>query len=476
MADHTENNKVEIRLNAVLARQRAAFLHEGAPSLDQRKADLLKLKTATLDRRKEFEAAVNADFGRRSAKETAIMDIMPIVFGIHYLRRNLAKWMRPHRRSVAAQFLPGRARVLYQPLGVIGIMSPWNYPLVLLLMPLATALAAGNRAMIKPSEYVPATNEVLASMLRELFSEEQVAVVTGAADVGAAFSSLAFDHLVFTGSTSVGRSVMKAASENLVPLTLELGGKSPVIVERGSPLDYAASSIAYGKLANAGQTCIAPDYVLVHEDEVTSFLAAYEKAVGTLYPDGPSNADYTAIISSRHHSRLRGLLDDARAKGARIIEIGTQPATGDVRSLILAPAVVLNATDDMAVMKEEIFGPILPIVTYRAIEDAIDYVNARPRPLALYYFGPNGQNRRKVLEHTTSGSVTINDTLLHYVQDDLPFGGVGPSGMGAYHGFEGFESLSHAKGIFEQARFNLSGMLRPPFGRVADLIVKAMLR
>lgn len=456
-------------LGAMLASQRAAFVREGAPTLAARRVDLLKLKSAVRDYLPAFEKSLDADFEGRSAKETVILEGMALVQSIKYLRANLKGWMRPQRRRVELEFRPGSARVVYQPLGVVGIISPWNFPLGLSLMPLATAIAAGNRVMLKPSELTPATSELLTRMLGEIFPKEQVSVVTGGADVGAAFAALPFDHIFFTGSTPVGKAVMKAASANLVPVTLELGGKSPVIVEKGFSLERAAASIAFGKLANAGQSCVAPDYALVHESEIEAFVAAYDNAVRTLYPEGPASSDYTSIIDKRHYARVRGLIDDARAKGARVIEVGTSPKGAAERPHTLAPTVVLGATGDMGVLTEEIFGPVLPIVPYRTIDEAIARINAGTRPLALYYFGSNGENRSQVLARTTSGNVTINDTLLHYAQDDLPFGGVGASGMGAYHGVEGFKSLSHAKGIFEQGRWNLTGVMRPPFGRLTRL-------
>jgi coniferyl-aldehyde dehydrogenase len=460
----------EIGLTSILAKQRAAFLRDGSPTYEQRTADLAKLKEAVLARRKDFEAAIDADFGHRAAYETAIMEIVPIVQGIDYLRRHLKKWMRPQRRHVALYALPGRARVLYQPLGVVGIVSPWNFPLGLALTPLATAIAAGNRALLKPSELTPATTELMAKTLRDIFPEEQVAVVVGGPEVGAAFSALPFDHLLFTGSTNVGRAVMRAAAENLVPVTLELGGKSPAIIDHGYPLDRAAASIAYGKLANAGQICIAPDYVLAHEDEGEAFVAAYKNAVSKLYPDGSS--DYAAIINSRRYARLKELIEDARSKGARIIEIDV-PAQHERTS---PPTVILGATPDMAVMQEEIFGPILPVVSYKDAEDAIAIVNAAPRPLALYLFSEDRKLVDMVLTRTTSGNVAINDTLIHYAIDDLPFGGVGASGIGAYHGEEGFKTFSHAKGVFEQARWNFAGLARAPFGRMTDMVLRYMLR
>ncbi len=469
-------NPVDTSLTDILSRQREAFLRDGAPSLAAREADLLKLKNAVLARLPEFAKALDTDFEGRSAKETAILEGVALVQGINYLRRNLKGWMRPQKRHVDITFRPGRARVVYQPLGIVGIMSPWNFPVGLSLMPLATAIAAGNRAMIKPSEFTPATSDLLAKMLDEIFSHEQVAVVTGGPEIGAQFSGLPFDHLVFTGSTPVGKAVMKAASANLVPVTLELGGKSPVIVEKGSSLERAAASIAFGKLSNGGQICVSPDYALVAEGEVDAFVAAYDKAVRSLYPEGPASRDFTAIVNERHYGRLRALLDEAHAGGAQVIEVGANPAAALLRPHTLAPTVVLGATADMAILTEEIFGPVLPIVAYRDIDEAIARINAGPRPLALYYFGGNGEHRRKVLERTTSGNVTINDTLLHYAQDDLPFGGVGASGMGAYHGIEGFKSLSHAKGIFEQSRWNLTGALRAPFGRLSDFVTQVMLR
>jgi coniferyl-aldehyde dehydrogenase len=469
--------KTEDGLTATLVRQRTAFLRDGPPTLAQRRSDLTKLKTALREHREDFVAAINSDFGHRPRQETALFELASVVEGIGYLHRNLRRWMRPERRRVGVLFLPARNRVLYQPLGVVGIISPWNYPVALALMPLATALAAGNRAMVKPSELTPQTSAVMTSVLGKVFAEEQVAVVTGDANVGIAFSRLPFDHLLFTGSTRVGRAIMHAASDNLVPVTLELGGKSPVIVERGAPLGTAARRIAFGKLANSGQTCIAPDYVLVHEQEADAFVAAYAQEVAALYPDIASNPDYASIVNDRHYARLSGLLDDARAKGARVIELGGPATPGrTTHARTMVPTAVLDVTDDMEVMKEEIFGPILPVIPYRDLAGAVAYVNARPRPLALYFFGPDGPGRQMVLARTTSGGVSINETILHYAQDDMPFGGVGASGMGAYHGHEGFKALSHAKAVFEQARFNLTSVVRPPFGTLVERVIGFMMR
>ncbi len=463
-------------LDEIVSRQRAAFLRDGPPTLSQRKADLLKLKTAILARQSQIEQAVREDFGHRSPNETAMLELLPLIQGINYQRRHLGRWMRPETRHVPLHFQPGRAWVAYQPLGVIGIMSPWNYPMSLSLMPLATAIAAGNRAMIKPSEFTPASSALLAELVGATFRPDQAAVVTGDAAVGQQFSALPFDHLVFTGSTAVGRAVMRAASDNLVPVTLELGGKSPAIVEPGSSIAHAAASIAQGKLLNAGQTCIAPDYVMVHADSVPAFVDEYDRAVRALYPEGPLADDYSSIINERHHARLQALLDDARAKGAQVREVGVHASQAGGRAHHLCPTVVTGVSASMRIMDEEIFGPALPVLAYRDLDEAIAYVNAHPRPLALYYFGSDAASRRKVLALTTSGNVTVNNTLMHFAQESLPFGGVGPSGMGAYHGVEGFRSLSHAKGVFEQGKWNLSALLRPPFGARARLLIKLMLR
>lgn len=460
----------------MLAGQRAAFRRDGTPTLEQRRTDLARLKAAVLARRVDIDAALQADFGHRSTHETALMEVMALVQGINYQRRRLRRWMRPERRHVPLQFQPARAWVEYQPLGVVGIIAPWNLPFSLALMPLATALAAGNRVMVKPSELTPASSALIAELIGASFDPDQVAVVTGDDLVGRAFAALPFDHLLFTGSTTVGRAVMKAASEHLVPVTLELGGKSPVIIEPGHSPAHAARAIAYGKLANAGQVCIAPDYVLIQERDLDGFLQAYDQAVRAMYPDGPAADAYTAIINARHHARLVDLLDDARAHGATVREVGVDAGSARQRARTLAPAVVLGATAAMRIMQEEIFGPILPVIACRDLDEAIAYVNARPRPLALYYFGSDAGQRRAVLARTTSGNVTINNTLLHFVQEDLPFGGIGPSGMGAYHGIEGFKALSHAKGIYRQWRWSLADLIRPPYGGLAAVVLKAMLR
>lgn len=459
-----------------LEQQRRAFLHDGSPSIAQRKANLLKLRAAVLAHRRDVEEAINADFGNRSRHETDIMELLGVVQSIDYLLRHLRRFMKPERRHVAAFHRTGRAYVEYQPKGVIGVMAPWNYPVALTFIPLATALAAGNRVMIKPSELTPRTSELIQRLLAASFSTDEVAVILGGPEVGASFSALPFDHLLFTGSTQVGRMVMRAASDHLVPLTLELGGKSPVVVAPGHAVRSTLDSIVFGKLANAGQTCVAPDYALVHENDLDAFVAHYRAAVARSYPQGPTSPDYTSIVSDRHYARLQALIENARTRGAQVIETGVTPERAAQRPRTLAPVLIVGADDDTAVMREEIFGPLLPVRTYRSLDEAIGYINARPRPLALYYFGKEGADSEALLKCTTSGNVGINNTLMHVAVDDLPFGGVGPSGMGAYHGIEGFRAMSHAKGVFVQGRWNLPRLLRAPFGKLAELALAFTLR
>lgn len=463
------------RMADLLHRQRHAFLHDGPPDLPLRKARLARLRAAVLAHCEVLKDAVSTDFGNRSRYETDIMELSGVVQAIDYLSSHLRRFMKRERRHVQFVYRSARAYVEFQPLGVVGVMAPWNYPIILTLVPLATALAAGNRAMLKPSELAPHTSEVLRRMLTEAFAEDEVAVVLGGPEVGAAFSALPFDHLLFTGSTQVGRRVMRAASDNLVPVTLELGGKSPAIVARGHVNDRTMQSMVYGKLSNAGQTCVAPDYALVHEDDLEAFIARYTATVQRFYPDGPASPDYTTIISDRHYDRLRWLVDYARRNGARLIELGERPAHLPGRERTLVPTLVLNVDDEAPLMQEEIFGPILPVRTYGSIDEAIGYVNARPRPLALYYFGAEDSDCARILTRTTSGNVGINNTLMHVAQDDLPFGGVGPSGMGAYHGIEGFRAMSHAKGVFVQGRWSFPSLLHAPFGKLADMAISLTL-
>ncbi|MDM8189986.1 coniferyl aldehyde dehydrogenase [Pseudomonas koreensis] len=452
--------------------QRAAYSANPMPLAAQRQQWLKALRDLLSSERQALIDAISADFSHRSADETLLAELMPSLHGIHYASRHLKKWMQPSRRKVGMAFQPASAKVVYQPLGVVGVIVPWNYPLYLAVGPMVGALAAGNRVMLKLSESTPATGLLLKELLARIFPEDLVCVVLGEADVGVAFSRLPFDHLLFTGSTSIGRHVMRAAAENLTPVTLELGGKSPAIVSRDVPLKDAAERIAFGKTLNAGQTCVAPDYVLVPEDRVGAFVEAYRQAVKGFYPTLADNTDYTAIINERQLARLNGYVSDATSKGALLIPLFEQ---GQGRRM--PHSVLLNVSDEMTVMQDEIFGPLLPIVPYRDLEQAFAYINQRPRPLALYYFGYDKREQHRVLHETHSGGVCLNDTLLHVAQDDMPFGGIGPSGMGHYHGHEGFLTFSKAKGVLIKQRFNAARLIYPPYGTsIQKLIQKLFIR
>ncbi|GLH40440.1 coniferyl aldehyde dehydrogenase [Pseudomonas moraviensis] len=452
--------------------QRAAYAANPMPPAAQRQQWLKALRDLLNAERQALIEAISADFSHRSADETLLAELMPSLHGIHYASRHLKKWMKPSRRKVGMAFQPASAKVVYQPLGVVGVIVPWNYPLYLAVGPMVGALAAGNRVMLKLSESTPVTGLLLKQLLARIFPENLVCVVLGEADVGMAFSRLPFDHLLFTGSTSIGKHVMRAAAENLTPVTLELGGKSPAIVSRDVPLKDAAERIAFGKTLNAGQTCVAPDYVLVPEDRVGAFVEAYRQAVKGFYPTLADNADYTAIINERQLARLNAYISDATSKGALLIPLFEQ---GQGRRM--PHSVLLNVSDEMSVMQDEIFGPLLPIVPYRDLEQAFAYINQRPRPLALYYFGYDKREQHRVLHETHSGGVCLNDTLLHVAQDDMPFGGIGPSGMGHYHGHEGFQTFSKAKGVLIKQRFNAARLIYPPYGTsIQKLIQKLFIR
>lgn len=462
-------------LRATLQRLREGARRRGTVPAETRIAWLDKLERMLLRRKEDIARAVAKDFGCRSWVESLVAELMVPVESIRHTRAHLREWMAPRRAQVSWLFQPGRAEVIPQPLGVVGIIAPWNYPVHLATAPLVGALAAGNGAFLKPSELTPVTGELLREMVEDTFEPDHVAVALGGPEVGEAFASLPFDHLVFTGSTRVGRAVMRAAAEHLVPVTLELGGKSPVLLSRDVQIATAATRIMSGKLFNAGQTCIAPDYALVPAEKLDAFVEACQRAVAQLYPTVQGNGDYTSIVNDRHFARLRSYLDDARAKGARVIEVNPGGEAADPTMRKLFPTLVLDVTDEMAVMQEEIFGPILPVRGYTTLDEAIGYVNDRPRPLALYYFGSDKHETQRVLQETVSGGVTVNDVMLHIAQHDMPFGGVGASGMGAYHGQTGFDTMSKLKPVFYQATLNGTGLLRPPFGRMMDAVLKLLL-
>ena len=479
IASSLQNPSIEELMSEVLERQRAAYLADGPPSFETRIDRLDRAIAILVDFEEEILQALSADFGHRSRDQSLLTDVAGSIEPLKFAKKHLGSWMRPERRS--AQFplglLGARAELRFQPLGVVGVISPWNFPVNLTFAPLAGILAAGNRVMVKPSEFTPETSALMGRMFASAFDQTEVAVFTGGPEVGQAFSGLPFDHLLFTGATSVARHVMRAAAENLVPVTLELGGKSPVVVGGSAKLQETADKIMAGKLLNAGQICLAPDYVFVPEGQVQDFVAAARASVTKMYADLEANPDYTSVVNQRHRVRLETYKQEAESRGAEVVEIN--PANEDFSSSgthKMAPVLILDPNDDSDVMKNEIFGPLLPVKTYREIDEVIDYVNARPRPLALYYFGSDADEQERVLSRTTSGGVTVNDVIMHVTQEDLPFGGVGPSGTGSYHGREGFRQFSHAKSIFRQAKVDVGAMVRPPYGEKLRSFVRKQIK
>jgi coniferyl-aldehyde dehydrogenase len=444
----------------ILSLQKRAFLTDMNP-IRAIRLDRLNRVEKMLDRHGHaFAEAIASDFGSRPEIVTVMAEITPVVAAIRRTRKNLARWSKPRRVGVDMAWMPGRAKIIPQPLGVVGIISPWNYPLQLALAPLVAALAAGNRALIKPSELTPRLSALLKTAVAEFFAEDEVAVINGGPDVASAFSELPFDHLLFTGSTAIGRLVAQAAAKNLTPVTLELGGKSPTIIDVSANLTTSADRITFAKFLNAGQTCIAPDYALVPRSLQSKFVDAMKAAILKQYPSIKGNPDVNGIISDRYADRLRKLVEDARAKGANVIPVGGDGIT-DRR--IVTPTLIVGATPEMTIMQEEIFGPLLPIVTADTLDEALAFINERDRPLALYWFGNDSAKQKKVLAQTISGGVTINDAMVHFLQEGLPFGGVGASGIGHYHGEYGFKTFSKEKPVFFQSRFSGASMVYPPF-------------
>ena len=462
------------QLSQALALQRQSFAAAPDPGLAVRRDRLARLRRLLREHGAGMRDAIAADFGMRSSEETELFELVTSLEGIAHARRRLRRWMRAERRPVAWWSRPGRGRVLRQPLGIVGIIVPWNYPLYLAVSPLTAALAAGNRAMLKISEHTPRFGALLESAVSRSFAPEEVLVVNGDVSVARAFAALPFDHLLFTGSSGVGREVMKAASANLTPVTLELGGKSPAIVTGGFDIDECARRIMHGKLINAGQTCVAPDYALVPVALVNRFIEACREATRAFYPVLGTNPQFTSIASERHFKRLSAYVDDAQDLGASIHRLHNEGSDAERRRL--SPVALTDVTDSMRVMQEEIFGPILPVVGYESIDEAIAYVNARPRPLALYYFGARDGDLEAVLARTVSGGVTVNNTALHVLQESLPFGGVGPSGMGEYHGRAGFDRFSKLKPVFIDRRLSTTALLRPPYGRAFRAVLRLLGR
>jgi coniferyl-aldehyde dehydrogenase len=467
-------------MREILDRQRAAFMAELPVSIETRRDRLRRAAAMVKDNAARFCDALSEDFGHRSPRQSMITDVVASVSPLRHAEKMVARWAKREKKPVMFPLglLGARAWVEYQPKGVVGIIAPWNFPVNLVMSPLAGVFAAGNRAMVKTSEFTPATAALFEELSPRYFDPAELAFVSGGPEVGQAFSALPFDHLLFTGATGIGRHILHAAADNLTPVTLELGGKSPAILGRSANLAQATERVAMGKMLNAGQICIAPDYLMVAAEQEQAAVDGLVRAATAMYPTLLSNADYTAIINDRHFARLTAAIDDARAKGAEVIAVNPANedfAASNARKLPLH--IVRNATDDMIVMQEEIFGPILPVRKYDSIDGAIGEVNRRDRPLALYYFGSDESERRRVLDRTISGGVSLDDTIFHVSMEELPFGGIGPSGMGAYHGEPGFRTFSHAKSVFRQSRLDVAGLggLKPPYGKKTDAAIKRQL-
>ena len=458
------------RLKQVFSAQQGAFLQNPCPPAAERRAHLKTIKRQ-MNRYQDLLAdAMSADFGYRAPAESKMLDLLGSTLDINHAISHVGRWMKPSRRATELLFFTNSIRVTYQPKGVVGVIVPWNFPIYLAMGPLAAALAAGNRVMLKMSEVTPATNAVLARLLAEEFPEDHVAVFGGELADPSAFTSLPFNHIVFTGSPGVGRMVMRSAADNLTPVTLELGGKSPAVVTRNYPLADAALRITHGKAVNCGQICVSPDYAMVPRESMDAFVAGVQSAFAKLYGrDTRDNPEYTAIVNDRHHLRIGAMLADARAKGANVISCGDGGDGGDGRKMPLH--IVTGCTDDMMVMKEEIFGPILPVIPYDSMDEAAKYIVERPRPLALYCFSFDAAEREALLKHTHSGGVAINDWGWQVTNHDAPFGGIGNSGMGTYHGEEGFRELSHARSVYKRQRWFPIGLFYPPYGNLVQKLV-----
>ena len=462
-------------LQKLLATQKAAFRRETA-DYPRRMQALAALRRGLRARQDELLRAVSEDFGGRAPEETLALELFPLYDQIRHARKHLKGWMRRKKVSSAWFLLPSRNFVQYQPLGVVGVMGAWNYQLLLTLGPAVDALAAGNHVILKPSEVTPRSAEIIKDIIADAFPPEYVSCVTGDAKMAEAFSSLPFDHLFFTGSTRVGKLVMQAAAANLTPVTLELGGKSPAIIHDSYPLERAVQRIMTGKLYNGGQTCVAPDYILLPEGREEAFETLARKEVGSLYPRLLDNTDYTRIVNSSHYQRLQSYVADAAARGARVVAINPANEKGTPENKVFPPTLIFSPSPEMKVMQEETFGPVLPVLTYKTIEEAIDYVNAQPKPLALYYFDEDERRVTELLQKTLSGGVTINDCIFHLPQHNLPFGGVGASGMGNYHGFDGFVTFSKKRGVMVQRRLASSALLRAPFSKHKKALINLLIR
>ena len=476
------NIDAEEKMLELLRLQRESYLAEGEVSAETRIDRLDRTIDVLVANAEKISEAMNADFGCRPRQVNLMTDVTGSLENLKHARKHLRKWMKAEKRPsmFPLGLLGGRSSIQYQPKGVVGVIAPWNFPLGMVFEPLAGVIASGNRAMIKPSEFTPATSELIDEMVGKTFDPTEIAVVTGGPEVGQAFSSLAFDHMVFTGATSVARHIMAAASKNLVPVTLELGGKSPTVISETADLREAIERIMVGKMLNAGQVCIAPDYVMLPEGKMDEAVAIAREVVAEMYPTLLNNEQYTAMLNERHFQRMQKNIDDANDRGAQVVAIN--PANEDFSvnpTQKIPPTLILNPGDDALCMQDEIFGPLLPLKTYTKFEDVISYINARPRPLAAYYFGKDSTEEHRFLTGTTSGGACVNDVMFHMLQKDLPFGGVGPSGMGSYHGIEGFKAFSHAKSVYKQPGkipvTKLAGFM-PPYGDASEKSIKQKVK
>lgn len=470
----------EAEIRRLVDLQKKTHIEEGPMSAERRMDLITRCIKLLIENKDAIVDSLYLDFGSRSPQGSMATDVGSTLGALKYARKNVRKWMKASKRHSMAPlgFLGAKTRVEYQPLGCVGNVVPWNFPFNLAFGPMGSIFAAGNRTIIKPSEFTPHSSILMKELVAKYFSEDEAVVVLGGPETGAVFSSMPFDHLLFTGATPIASHVMRAAAEHLVPVTLELGGKSPVIISKSADMKKSAARIMTGKTLNAGQICLAPDYVMVPKDDMDSFVDEATKSTEAMFPSLKDNSDYTSIVNQRHYDRLTSYLDDARAKGATIIEIN--PENEDFSQqphFKIPPTIIVEPSDDMKIMQEEIFGPILPVKSYEKVEEAIQYVNDHDRPLGLYYFGEDSAEENKVIERTTSGGVSVNDVLTHIMQDDAPFGGVGPSGTGSYHGHEGFKNFSHAKTVFRQTGLEFAaGMLRPPYGKKFENVLKGMLK
>ncbi len=473
---------LKVKMREILRIQRESYLNEGFVNANTRIDRINRAIDVLVRFSNKISDALDSDFGCRPRQITMLSDVLGSVASLKHARKHVKLWMKSEKRSTAfpLNILGGRSRIEYQPKGVVGLVAPWNFPVSMVFQPMSGIFAAGNRIMIKPSEYTPETSSVIEEMIKDSFSEEEAFTICGGAEVGQAFSSLPFDHMIFTGATNIARHVMASAAQNLVPVTLELGGKSPVVISRSAKLKMSLERILLGKTLNAGQICLAPDYLMVPEENLDEIIALAKNIVPSMYPNISDNPQYTAIVNDRHFKRLSGYLDEAKERGLELISLHPSGygSPENMNSRKIPPVLIPNPLEDIAIMQEELFGPILPIKTYQNFEECISYINSKPRPLAVYYFGRDSSEENQMVSRTTSGGVCVNDVVMQVAQEDLPFGGIGASGMGSYHGLEGFKTFSHTKSIYRQTKINFAklGGLMPPYGASTEKSIKMQLK